>query len=189
MAQSAPKPTPASRLRALIDAPDIDGATEPFRPDGLNDVLVRETVEPVASDPRVPEPTRERKTLRHLRHTPMEGGIEAGDLGKTGKARGNRLDTFDRRRQVERSEGNQAPKAGDEPGVDALRGGVRRSAVDHAMADRGGPAKMKRFECREHRVHGRPRFVEVANGIGEGPPRCVADPEASPRRSDLLDGP
>ena len=77
--------------------------------DGRDDVFVRESVEAVAPDAPLPERARQRQTLRHVRHPPVKGGVEARDLRDVREPSVDRGDPLERDGKVQRRERDERP--------------------------------------------------------------------------------
>ena len=69
-----------------------DSAAEGLRAELRYDRLVRKAVKAVFEDTSFMELARQWQPPRDLRHSPVEVGVEAGDLGQLRKPRGDRLD-------------------------------------------------------------------------------------------------
>lgn len=76
--------------------------------------------------------------------------------------RGDRFDTFDPTRHMQRRERDQPFQVGDQRGRDDLRGHMKRAAVDDSMSHGVGARQLKALELAEERIDGDLRARELA---------------------------
>ena len=151
----------------------------------LHDVLVRNPVKAVAPYPGVPKFARKREALGALGHSAMKRGIEACDLRKFRMPRGNRLDTFDTARHVQRRERDQLFQIVDQRRRDdfrARRDAPRRGRFDVPPRPRRG--SFNRSNSSNSASTAILRTRKLAIGFGERAAVGVVDPDFSAARPD-----
>ena len=136
------------------------------RTEHADDVFVGQPVKAVASQRLAPEPARERKAPRELRHASMKRRIEARDLGQVGIALDDRLDDLERAREMQRGQRSHLSQRREQRGVDPLRRRVRGPAVHESVPDRRGRGHAALLEVGEHPSHGRAMLGGLARRIG-----------------------
>src|SRR5262249_7313060 len=104
------------------------------------DVFVGESVKAVAADALLVEPLGQRVAVGDLWMAPMEGGVEAGDLGELRLPLQQGSDRAEIVRLMERRQPWQGLKPLDHSIVDKDRRAVVWTAMHHAVANRDGQA-------------------------------------------------
>ena len=164
------------------DRPPPSGGTE-----HADDVLVREPVKAVPSQPLAPEFARKRKPLRQLGHGSMEGCVETRGLREIGKVRRHRADDLELAGKMKRRERDQLAKRGEQRRVDPLWPCVIGSAVHEPVPDSIGSGESMLLEGVEYLPHGRAMLGELAGHVGQRLAMRTPQPETTIRLAESFD--
>ncbi len=111
-----------------------DGAFGQLRAEVMDEGLVREAVEPIATHAFVAVALRKRKMRSHFRHGLVKDVVKTGELRGRGKDGLGGSDKGEGLRDVHRGKMHGGAKLGEDLRRDALMGDEPRTAMDDAMA-------------------------------------------------------